>query len=128
MTAFRPFHNPLPHTHIPQPHAQSPFPDQIPLPPPFPKAVRGGMATGRGFYDYGTDENKLASRVGEKTVCNNDRCQFCDYGADESELATWIAPRRARGVWLKVIAGVRPYPMPLLVRIDGLLGTFKEST
>ena len=49
-------------------------------------AARGGMETSGGFYDYGADENKLASRVGEKTVCNNDRCQFCDYGADENEL------------------------------------------
>ena len=89
-------------------------------------AAQGGMKADAESCDYGADENKLASRVGEKTVCNNDRCQFCDYGADESELATWIAPRRARGVWFRVITDVRPYPMLLLARIDGLLGTFKE--
>ena len=40
---------------------------------------------------------------------------------------TWITPRQARGVWLKVIEDVSPYPTPLLARIDGLLGAPAES-
>ena len=40
---------------------------------------------------------------------------------------TWIALRRARGVWLKMIADVSPYPTPLLAHIDGLLGAPAES-
>ena len=74
--------------------------------------------------DYGADENELASRAGAKTAWDGG-VKARDGGEKAGNVDAKI--RQARGVWLKMIADVSPYPTPLLARIDGLLGAPAES-
>ena len=99
-------------------------------------ATQGGMKADGESCDYGADETQAgaktagdgAEKAGENgqrvvrgSVKARDDAEKVRQGNAEAKI------RQARGVWLKVIADVSPYPTPLLARIDGLLGAPAES-